>query len=121
MLTYSTQQRNVVYMADRMMRRVPSSVFRLTYSSLEEPVVVTALGRVIGWWTPLSRGAQDEVPARPEASAGTTGASPSPSVESAPRSAASAGSIPEGREPDGSVAGTFNRVPFSPAPKARAR
>ena len=80
-------------------------MFRLTYSSLEEPVVVTALGRVIGWWTPLSRVERD--------------ASPSPSVESASQD--SAGSAPEGREPDGSVAGTFNSKPFSPAPKVRKR
>ena len=102
------------------MKQVSSSLFRVTYGTIEEPVAVTVLGRVIGWWTPRSRGAQDEVPARPEASeTQSSGASPSPSVESAPRSAASAGSIPEGREPDGSVAGTFNSKPFTPAPKVR--
>ena len=37
-------------MADK---KIPSSDFRATYSSLSEPVDVTVLGRVIGRWYPL--------------------------------------------------------------------
>lgn len=35
-------------------RRVPSSVFRVTYVNEKEPVAVTVVGRVIGHWVPIS-------------------------------------------------------------------
>ena len=35
------------------MKRIPSHEFRKTYPRITEPVAVTALGRVIGTWTPI--------------------------------------------------------------------
>lgn len=34
------------------MKRVPSSEFRVTFAREAEPVAVTVLGRVIGYWVP---------------------------------------------------------------------
>jgi antitoxin (DNA-binding transcriptional repressor) of toxin-antitoxin stability system len=36
-------------------REVKSMVFRQTYGSLTEPVIVTVNGRPIGRWSPVSR------------------------------------------------------------------
>ena len=36
------------------LRKVPSTMFRVIYAQLDEPVAVTALGRVIGWYTPAA-------------------------------------------------------------------
>jgi antitoxin (DNA-binding transcriptional repressor) of toxin-antitoxin stability system len=35
-------------------KTVPSSVFRHTYGSITEPVVVTVVGRPIGRWVPVN-------------------------------------------------------------------
>ena len=59
-------------------RRLASSIFRVTYAQLEEPVAVTVLGRVIGWYTPVPRSGQDamagsEIPASPPDRTGEPG------------------------------------------------
>lgn len=38
------------------LERVPSSVFRLTYAGLEQPVTVTRDGRTLGVYIPISAG-----------------------------------------------------------------
>ena len=81
-------------MADK---QVASSVFRLTYSSLDEPVAVTVLGRVIGRWVPV--GSPVMQPRTPEV--GLT--APSPSVESGV--VRTTESAPEPLTGNGSVAG----------------
>jgi hypothetical protein len=76
-------------------RRVPSSIFRLTYAALDESVAVTVLGRVIGWWTPVPRPGQEQaaagepvvVPGRTEAPdlrGDGVSSSPSGAVEAPP-------------------------------------
>jgi hypothetical protein len=40
-------------------RRMASSVFRVMFAHLDEPVAVTVLGRVIGWYSPVPRPGQD--------------------------------------------------------------
>jgi hypothetical protein len=78
-------------MADR---TVPSSVFRLTYNSLSESVVVTVLGRAIGVWTPVGEMVNTMPP--------TTSSAPpvaSPVLAAAPKGVSGSTAL------DGSVAG----------------
>jgi hypothetical protein len=78
-------------------KQVASSVFRVTYSSLDEPVAVTVLGRVIGRWVPV--GSPVMQPRTPEG--GLT--AHSPSVESGVVRTTEA--APEPLTGNGSVAG----------------
>ena len=92
-------------MADK---TIPSSIFRVSYATLDEPVAVTVLGRVIGRWVPV--GSPVIAPRIPDV--GLT-AVPPPVV--VPELAAT----PERTiAPDGSVAGDLGRE-FRPYSKSR--
>jgi hypothetical protein len=83
-------------MADK---TLSSSIFRVSYATLEEPVAVTVLGRVIGRWVPV--GSPVTQPRTPgDAVAGLT--AHSPSVESVVRTPDPA---PEPLTGNGSMAG----------------
>jgi hypothetical protein len=56
-----------------MVKYIPSSVFRRTFPSIREPVVVTVLGHPIGTWTP---GAPAVIPEPVAASAPVVGRVP---------------------------------------------
>jgi hypothetical protein len=118
------------------MRRVPSSEFRVTFPRIEEPVVVTALGRAIGEWYPVGTQAESSqrgsiatvesegpaasglvrregllVPVQREAEADGAGVvALDRSVQTTP---------PPRPASDKLEYGGFNTRPFSPAPKKR--
>lgn len=90
-------------------RRVPSSIFRVTYVTLGEPVAVTVLGRVIGWYTPVPRPGQDAVATPAE----TPGRTEAPDTRTSPASITSPSSAAEGalhpERPAASMAGMSQR------------
>lgn len=85
--------------------RVNSSEFRISYPRLREPVAVTVLGRVIGWWTPVGAppAASEDTGSfiRPTGAQSATGTSSSATAQvAAPKGIGSA---------DGSTAGMTQR------------